>query len=90
MCAIVLKTCDVIAKHLLPQYICMPNEQKLQEIVDEFENSFLREKRYHANLRYAENRSIPFSHQFAKVTRTHFTGTFLAKITILKVFSVSR
>ena len=38
VCTIVLKTCDVIAKHLLPHYICMPNEQKLQEIVDEFEN----------------------------------------------------
>ena len=35
VCTIVLKTCDVIAKHLLPHYICMPNKQKLQEIVDE-------------------------------------------------------
>ena len=37
---------------------------------------FLREKRYHANLRYAENRSIPFSRLFARVTQTHFTDTF--------------
>ena len=36
---------------------------------------FLGGERYHANLRYVENRSIPFSRRFARVTRTHFTGT---------------
>ena len=35
---------------------------------------FLRKKRSHAILRYAENRSIPFSRRFARVTLTHVTG----------------
>ena len=38
---------------------------------------FLRKKRYHAILRYAENRSIPFSRRFARVTLTHVTGPLI-------------
>ena len=37
VCTIVLKTCSVIAKHLLPRYVCMPNEDRLRENVGEFE-----------------------------------------------------
>ena len=28
VCSIVLKTCSVIAEHLLPRYVCMPSEDK--------------------------------------------------------------
>ena len=39
VCTIILKTCSVIAEHLLPRYVCMPSEDKLREkIVGEFEN----------------------------------------------------
>ena len=38
VCSIVLKTCSIIAEHLLPRYVCMPSEDKLREIVGEFEN----------------------------------------------------
>ena len=38
VCSIVLKTCSVIAEHLLPRYVCMPSEDKLREIDGEFEN----------------------------------------------------
>ena len=37
--------------------------------------------RHHANLRYVENRSISFSHRFARVALTHFTGTLKMKST---------
>ena len=36
---------------------------------------FLRGKRYRANLRYAQNRSIPFSRRFARVNLTPFSTT---------------
>ena len=34
---IVLETCNAIATHLLPQYVSIPNGDKLKEIVDGFE-----------------------------------------------------
>ena len=38
MCNIVLKTCRVMAQQLLPKYVCIPDEDRLKEIVDEFEH----------------------------------------------------
>ena len=38
VCTIVLKTCKVIAQHLLPKYVCIPTGEKLQDVVDEFEH----------------------------------------------------
>ena len=43
---------------------------------------FLRKKRYHAILRYAENRSIPFSRRFARVTLTHVTGPLKSRLSM--------
>ena len=37
MCTIVIRTCDVIAEHLLPRYVRVPSGNQLQEIVNEFE-----------------------------------------------------
>ena len=34
---IVIETCDAIAMHLLPQYVFIPQGDKLREIVEEFE-----------------------------------------------------
>ena len=38
VCTIVLKTCEVMAQHLLPEYVWIPNEDKLREVVQEFEH----------------------------------------------------
>ena len=35
VCTIVLRTCQVMSEHLLPQNVCMPNEVRLREIVGE-------------------------------------------------------
>ena len=49
---------------------------------------FLRKKRYHAILRYAENRSIPFSCRFARVTLTHVSRSLVpSTVLILDVSS---
>ena len=40
---------------------------EIQESIARAGWRFLRGKRYHANVRYAENRSIPFSRRFARV-----------------------
>ena len=38
ICTIVNKTCSMISQHLLPKYVLMQREQKLKEVVDEFQN----------------------------------------------------
>ena len=37
VCEVVHRTCHTISRHLLPQYIKLPSEQRLREIVEEFE-----------------------------------------------------
>ena len=37
VCEIVLETCQMIALHLLPRYIAVPQNQRLQDIVDGFD-----------------------------------------------------
>ena len=37
VCTIVVQTCHVIATHLLPQYVQIPQGEKLKEIVEGFE-----------------------------------------------------
>ena len=38
VCTIVLKTCEVMTLHLLPEYVCISNENKLREVVEEFDH----------------------------------------------------
>ena len=38
VCIIVLKTCEVMAWHLLPEYVHILKEDKLREVVEEFEH----------------------------------------------------
>ena len=38
VCTIVNRTCHVIATHLYPRYVRLPNEDELKEIIREFEN----------------------------------------------------
>ena len=38
VCTIVLQTTHVITEHLLPRYVCIPNEERLKEIIKDFEN----------------------------------------------------
>ena len=37
VCEIVLETCEMIAHHLLPRYIAVPQDERLQDIVDGFD-----------------------------------------------------
>ena len=32
-CEVVLETCEAIALHLMPKYVCIPQNEKLQEIL---------------------------------------------------------
>ena len=38
VCTIVNKTCSIISICLLPKYVHIPQEQKLREVIDDFEN----------------------------------------------------
>ena len=36
-CEIVLDTCEVIAHHLMPKYVRVPQNESLREIIDDFQ-----------------------------------------------------
>ena len=35
-CEVILETCEAIALHLMPKYVCIPQNEKLQENIDGF------------------------------------------------------
>jgi len=37
VCDIVHQTCHAITEHMLPKYVKMPSEERMKEIIEEFE-----------------------------------------------------